>query len=309
MKKDTIRLLLVIFSAVLLFFICDNALYITLRYGLDKHYGLNEKASILAIGNSHILYSLDESLLEDSLCKSVALFSRIGINTPDKLMMSRYYLNHPCSDSLRCVIYELNFYSFKDDGNSQNSYKLAYPFMGDSVVDSYLRQYDSFCDHWLHRFVRSYRFQSHDVYHDAFIGLFNFDSYNRKDVFSPSEYARFLADNPPVNTQRPLNPKLINVFDETINEFTSRGIDVILLQTPLAKPYEATLQPQFDTVTDLFHDYASRHPHVYFLRVNPDYSNDSSLFFDRHHLNQKGRHLLSTDLIHYLRHYQLPTHK
>lgn len=293
MKKR--RLITYVVVAFLLFFIGDRLVNTLLMSGVKNYYGLNQKADVLLIGHSHLMLSVDKQKLEKETGLKVSKYCREGVNVSDKKAMVDHFLNSGCADSLKLVLYGVDLATFTGEGLSQNSYMLFYPFMDDDGIDKYVKSQATASDYWLHKFVKTYRFTSDDMKNSAARGwLSNWSNlkYNQMDV---EAYKKRLRKGDERNIA--MNPDLMKEFDVTIKTLTSKGIKVVLVNTPtyiLLNQYEPE---KYDKMMTWFKYYANQNKLVEFWDFNPRYAGDYTIFSDRLHLNQKGQSVITKELI------------
>lgn len=290
---------IVVVCIVALFFICDILINIFMMKGVDNYYGLNQDPEILLIGHSHLMLATDKKRLENELGMKVSKYCREGVNVSDKKVMVEHFLNSGHADSLKYVLYGVDLATFTGDGLSANSYQLFYPFMGDEKVDAYVKSQATPTDYWLHKLVKTTRFNDDGLKNSAIRGwLSNWDNL-KTNVINVEAYKKKLANGDERSIK--MNKALMAQFEETVQEITSRGVKVILVNTPtldLLNDYEPD---KYQAMMDWFETFAEENDLVEFIDYNPKYASDYSIFSDRLHLNSKGQQVITTELINHIK--------
>lgn len=70
--------------------------------------------------------------------------------------------------------------------------------------------------------------------------------------------------------------------------FTSKGIKVILVNTPTLDLLNKYEPEKYFQIMNWFQEYADSDENIFFWDFNPQYQSDYNLFSDRLHLNRKG---------------------
>lgn len=279
---------------ILLFLGIDRGIGLLLNAGLERYFGLNQHSTVLLVGHSQLMLSTDKVTFEQQIGLPVSKYCREGVNVADREVMIRQFLASPYSDSLKVVLYGVDQFMFTGAGLSQNSYKLFYPFMSNRQMDTYIHTNaeDRF-DYWLHKEIWTTR------YSDALINssirgwLHNWDNYKfgqlqvealEKDIAEDKQrHIRF-------------DPELIAIFEQTLSELTERGIRVILVNTPIAKPLH-TYEPEAYQKIETYFLELAQSPLIDYWDLNPDFSARYELFFDAVHLNDKGQKIVNQYLV------------
>ena len=146
----------IILLAFLTFFILDSLIGIVLTNGLEKYYGLNTDSEVALVGHSQLMLGVDKNLLEKELMIHVTKYTREGVNVADRQIMIRQLLDK--NPHLKTIIYGIDAWSFTGEGLSANSYTLFYPFLGNKEVDKYVKTQAGFGNYWLHKLIKTARF-------------------------------------------------------------------------------------------------------------------------------------------------------
>lgn len=292
------KLSILILSFLVLFFIVDNVVNCLMMKGIENYYGLNQQSKILLIGHSHLMLATDKKRMELELGMKVSKYCREGVNVTDKKMMVEHFLNNGYSDSLKYVLYGVDLATFTGSGLSENSYKLFYPFIDDTYVNAYIRSQADVSDYWLHKLIKSSRFNDDGMRNSAVRGWCNnWDNFktNRIDL---ETYKRKLAngDERRIN----MNEVLISQFTETVKMLTDRKIYVILINTPTLDLLNEFEPEKYAKIMQWYQTFANENEYVDFLDFNPQYSSDYSIFSDRLHLNRSGQQVITDEIVKYL---------
>lgn len=293
--KRAYKILSQIFVVVVVLVALDCIIDRVMLHGVNRYYGFDQKSNILLIGHSHLMLATDKAKLERGTGLKVSKYCREGVNVSDRKVMVDHFLADTNIDSLKYVLYGVDLATFTGDGLSMNSYKLMYPFMGNDSIDKYIKGQASGSDYWLHKLVKSSRYNDDGLKNSAIRGwMSNWDNmkFNTIDI---NAYKRQIANGKERHLK--MNPELMKQFDSTIKELSERGLTVILVNTPtldLANNFDAE---NYDKIMNWFHNYADSHDNVYFWDYNPKYSSDYGIFSDRIHLNRKGQEIITDELI------------
>lgn len=141
--------------------------------GIDNYYGLNQPSEILLIGHSHLMLATDKERLEKETGMKVSKYCREGVNVTDKKVMVEHFLGSGNTDSLKYVLYGVDLATFTGTGLSQNSYMLFYPFIDDKHMGPYIKAQANTADYWLHKLVKSTRFNEDGIKNSAGRGCLN----------------------------------------------------------------------------------------------------------------------------------------
>lgn len=293
------KIILTAVIAVCAFFIIDNIINYVMMRGVDNYYGLNQSSEILLIGHSHLMLSVDKERMEDSLGMKISKYCREGVNVTDRKTMAEHFLHNGHADSLKYVLYGVDLATFTGDGLSKNSYLLFYPFMDNEYVGDYVKLQTDAEDYWLHKIIKSTRFNDEGLKNAAIRGwMNNWDNFKNK-VVDVNAYKKRLERGDERHIQ--MNAKLIAQFKETVELFTSRGVKVILVNTPTLYLLNQFEPEKYDEMIRWFQEYADSEELVEFMDYNPKYSEDYTIFSDRLHLNRKGQQIITDELIDYIK--------
>lgn len=273
----------------------DNIVNYALINGANHNYGLDQDSEILLIGHSHLMLATDKERLERETGMKVSKYCREGVNVTDKKIMVEHFLNSGYADSLKYMLYGVDLATFTGDGLSKNSYMLFYPFMDDPSIAEYIKLQASPTDYWLHKLVKSTRFNDDGMKNSAARGWLNTWVNLKTNTIDVEAYRQRLANGDERHIQ--MNPELMRQFDETIKIVTDRGVKVILVNTPTLDLLNQFEPEKYETIMKWYADYADANPLVDFLDFNPQYESDYSLFSDRLHLNNKGQQVITGELV------------
>ena len=295
MNKNTKRILFIILLAVVIFVAADWALDLAMMRGVNNYYGLNQNSDVLLIGHSHLMLATDKQRLEKETGLKVSKYCREGVNVTDRETMIDHFLHNGHADSLKTVLYGVDLYTFTGSGLSKNSYQLFYPFIDNADVDKYLRKEASPTDYWLHKLVRSTRFNNDGLKNSVWRGWAdNWDNF-KTNTLDAEAYGKRIAKN---GAQRPeLNDTLISTFKRSVDNLTKRGVKVVLVNTPTIDILNKATGEDYERVMNVYREMADKNPLIDFWDFNPKYAGDHSIFSDAIHLNTKGQEIVTTELI------------
>lgn len=277
------------------FFLLDFALDRVMIRGVNNYYGLNRDSQLLLIGHSHLMLATDKQRLENETGLKVSKYCREGVNVIDREAMIKHFLNSGHADSLQTVLYGVDLYTFTGSGLSKNSYSLMYPFIDNPDVDRYIRSEASPTDYWLHKIVRTTRYNNDGLKNSVWRGWSdNWDNF-KTNTINADKYAAGIAKKgvQPIE----LSPELIEIFKRSVDNLTKRGIRVVLVNTPTIDLLNKSIGDSYDEVMSIYRDMAKQNQLVEFWDFNPEFSSDHSIFSDAIHLNTKGQRLITNELI------------
>lgn len=279
--------------ALVVLFIIDYTGHKILKYGLDKGMGLNEHSKVLIIGHSQLMMGLDKSTMEEVLQCKVTKHTRTGVGIGVRMMMTDMYVNSEYSDSLKCVVLAVDPFSFNDEGLSQNSFMLFYPWMDEPNVNEFIHQSTDDVTYWGHKIFRLSRY-SDDLIKQSFRGWKN-DDQNYKTISLTDD----VYDRGKDKWERPIkfDQTLMHNLEETIKHITLKGIHVVLLQAPSYYKLTENQQESYEKIETYFRSIAEGSPLVEFIDYDKIYNRHSELFFDPLHLNVEGQKLMTKRLI------------
>ncbi|MDH8700988.1 hypothetical protein M2138_000326 [Dysgonomonadaceae bacterium PH5-43] len=296
MKKNKIVRAVLIFVTVLI--IINFALGRILLEGVNKFYGLNQFSEVLMIGHSMLMLSVDKEMLENKTELSVSKYTREGVNVIDRYTMTKQYLESPYSDSLKYVLYGVDQFTFVGSGLSENSYKLFYPFMDNDVINDYVKiSEDTKLDYFIHKVFSLTRYS--DVLINASQRGWRGDYSNLKKGTLDIESLKMQMETGTSHHNRAItiDENLLVVFDETLKMITDRGVNVILVQTPVVDVLNEVDKDGYAKVANIFTSYTENNELIEYWDLNYKFSSDYSLFFDAIHLNPKGQREITEEVI------------
>lgn len=298
-KSKSHRIAIIVVMTIIIFVAVDLIVSAFMMHGIDKYYGLDRKSEILLIGHSHLMLATDKARMEKELGVPVSKYCREGVTVSDRLTMVRHFLDNGNADYLRCVLYGVDLYSFTGEGLSANSYKLFYPFLDNPDVDKYVKEEANASDYWLHKLIRSTRFNDDGLKNSAFRGWFNNWDNMKFNTIDVESYRKQLAKGGERSIE--MNDTLITQFKQTVKLLTDKGIKVVMVNTPTLDLLNGYQPDKYSRMIDWFREYASTDSLIYYWDYNPAFSGNHTIFSDRLHLNSRGQQLITTQLISNLR--------
>ena len=266
--------------------------------GLNRFYGLNQKSDILLIGHSHLMLSVNKDQLEQGTGLMVSKYTREGVNVLDRYYMIKQFLDSKNSDSLKVVFYGVDQFVFVQSGLSMNSHKLFYPFIAESSIEQFIKENENRkLDYYKYKFFPLTRYS--DILINASLRGWRNDFANYKsgniDVESYKQYMRN-KDNQ-FDRDLQIDSELFAYFEKSVNLITEKGIKVILVNTPIIDILNNSDPAAYESVIQIYKDYAASHELVDYWDFNPDFSNNFSIFYDPIHLNAGGQEIITSEVI------------
>ncbi len=291
---SSLILKLVILISIVL--VIDRAAASFLRDGMDKRFRIDRGASVLCVGNSHTVDGIDEELLEQGLGVPVAKYSYRGFTTFDRLAMIRHYVSRS-PGSLRLVVYDVDDHTFTSGPRDLKTYTNLYPYMGNSEIRRHIKEsagswgeYASRDCLWMLRY-------SPDLRNFALGAYLHKRNIHTGEV-SPAEISADIAREGREYGAIRIDPDNTRCFEEMIRFVRSQGAVLILLYIPVTDRWNAMVDKEkHRKVVTMLEGYASRDNGVLFLNYKEAYEHRHDLFYDRTHMNSKGRELLTRALL------------
>lgn len=276
----------------LAFFLVDALAGFILTSGLERYYGLNTDSEIALVGHSHLMLGVNKQLLEDELNVPIAKYTREGVNIADRHIMIQQLLSQ--NPKLKTVVYGIDAWSFTGEGLSANSFTLFYPFIGIKEVDEYVKNLAGFSNYWLHKLVKTTRFNE-GLISGALRGyLKNWDNlkYGELDVEN-------LRKEIEAGHFRKINnsDENIEILKQTIKVLDDRGISVILVYVPTIDLYNEAEPEKFEASLAIINGFKKEFQNVRVLNYLEPFSHNYDLFFDPIHMNPKGQKKVTLKLI------------
>ena len=295
MKQNILYLLFVLIG----FCIADFGIERFFLHGVKESYGLNQHSLMLIIGHSHIMLATDKVRMEKELGIKISKYTREGVNVSDRKVMVKQYIDSPYSDSLKICLYGVDLCTFTGEGLSQNSYKLFYPFIDEPDFSAYIRLQADASDYWTHKLVRSSRYNDDGLKNSSITGWLHNWSNRKTGQIDIETYKKRLANGKERHIK--MNEELMAVFMETVEMMTSRGIKVILVNTPTLDLLNDFEPDKFAQMVAWFENYAAQNELVEYWDFNPEFASRHDLMYDRLHLNVKGQEVITDTIINMLK--------
>lgn len=286
--------ILLIVCSILAFFALDLSISKFLRRGLDRYFGLDQNSEVLLVGHSHLMLAVDKEMLEDSLDCKISKYCREGVDVATRFRMLCHYLSLPDKDSLKVVIYGVDQYMFNPTGLSANVHKLFYPFMDNDEIDSFIKEESDFQDYWLHKAVKTAGYSDGLINSSIRGWLGNWSNFKIGTV--DIESIRKGKSGKQLRSIS-VDMQLKKIFESTLNMLVSKGIDVVLLNTPIVREYNESEPEKRDEIIDYFQTQAAFSEHIYYWDLNPKYSERYDLFYDPIHINNIGQPVLTKEIV------------
>lgn len=287
MKKNILRVLISIIVLILI----DFFGHCVLKHYCEKSFGLNQHSKVLMLGHSHIAMGINAEMIEKVFDCKVTKYSRAGVDIHSRCLMGYQYLNSSYSDSLRLVIFGVDPHTFTTEGLSENSHKLFYPWMDSKQYDELIRKYDSSGEYLFHKIFKLSRYDQ-DLYTSVLKGALGSNDENLKTNGLPTgkDYESQKG------TVICFNESLMKDFEKTIDDISLRGINVLLVQTPIAKFVLNGQDENYKKITDYYQSIADKYDNVYYINFTGDIHADYDLFFNPTHVNVRGQKVFTERL-------------
>lgn len=276
------KILLSILTFGILFFIIDWGIARFFQYGVDKYFGLNQKADILLIGHSQMLRGCSNTLMEKELQCKVSKYCREGVTIRNRAAMIEHFYSIEGNEHVPFVLFGVDFNLFNETDLSINSHKIFYPFMDIPTMDKMIREFDSPYDYWLHKCVRTARYNDFIIYRSIRGWLNNWDVIDRK-VISQERW----ATRPGWQIYRPAHA--VKQFTDTVDFILSRGSCLVLVHPAAAESWRKYDPQAYEEMVNFYKSIADNHPKIEYLDYNPQLSDKREYFSDPIHLNAQGQ--------------------
>ena len=290
--KNLKKVLKTITFAIIIFFISDTLIGIVLTNGLKKYYGLNTNAEIALVGHSQLMLGVDKKMLEKELKMPVAKYTREGVNVADRQIMIQQLLKQ--NHNLKTIIYGIDAWSFTGKGLSANSYTLFYPFLGNKQVDEYVKAQAEFSNYWLHKLIKTSRFNELLI-SGSFRGYLRNWSNLKFGHIDTTKLKKEIANGDFRGIEN--STRNINTLRQSIKVLDEKNIKVILLFLPTVDLLNNAEPKKFKETLKIFNNLEKEFSNLTILNYLESYSHDYSLFFDPIHMNPKGQKRLTSQLI------------
>lgn len=290
------RLTLKIVIMAVLVLALDHAAASFLKNGLDKRFRLDRGASVLCVGNSHTVDGIDEQLLENGLGVPVAKYSYRGFTTFDRLAMIQQYVSQN-PGTLRLVIYDVDDHTFTCGRQDMKTYTNLYPFMGNSEINRHImKSAGSWGEYASRRCLWMLRY-SPDLRNFALGAYFN-NRNIRSGKVSVDEIMGDIAREGKEYGAIRIEPDNTRCFEEIIRFVRSQGAVLAFVYIPVTDLWNAMVDKErHRQAVAMLERYASQDSGVILLNYKEAYEHKHELFYDRTHMNIKGRELLTRALL------------
>lgn len=288
-KNKAIRIIILF---LILFFVFDFFISVFLRNGLEKYYGLDTEAKIALIGHSHLMLGIDKVQIENALGHKVAKYTSEGVNVANRKLMIEHLLNK--NYKIETIIYGVDAWMFTGEGLSKNSHVLFYPFLGDSLIDTFVKKSAPNIEYWTRKLIKSTRYSEGLISSSVrgFFGKWDNFKYGAVDIdrlktsIENDEFRK-------IDTSK----ENIQIFSETIQLLQNKEIEVILLYVPTLDIINQVENEKFKETLQIFRDFEHQFQNIKFINFLEPFSHQYDLFFDPIHLNPKGQRVITNKLI------------
>lgn len=274
-------------SFIVLFFLIDFGISQVLLIGVNKYFGLNSDSDILLNGSSMTLAGFDKRIIENSLHKKVAFYSRNGVSLADRnAMLHHFYSNNTKKTAL--TVLEVNPLLFSKKVTAENVYMLFLPFMDDSSMNDLIRKNTDFKEYFTRKYIRCSRFNTDliSLSIKGFLGVYDNKKSQQLDD-KVLEGLRSKENMVPVD----FDLKKVMLFNETIKLATANSNKVVLVNMPIFSTKMKTFKKsEYDVFLSFIKQFSRDNKNVVFLDLNQlEITNNPKLFSDPLHLNSNGQ--------------------
>lgn len=278
---------------IMLFLAIDFVISKVLIEGLNRYFGLNEKADVLINGSSMVMNGFDRYELGKIIDLDVASYSHEGVSLVDRqAMLQHFYDNYKCD--VKTIIFEIHPLIFSSYIRSKNVYTIFYPFMDVDNIDYYIKERASEKEYWVHKIIRTSRFDSNKLITVArgYLGVFGSFKTNVLDKERVDKNLHGVVN------EIVIAPQKQELFEEIMQMIESNNSRALLVMMPMYdSKFKTFPKDDYKELCFYFEDFCSRKDGFEFLDLNIDsITTNAQLFFDDVHLNVKGQKVV-TDIV------------
>lgn len=279
---------------LLLFFSIDYLVSIVRFSELKKPFSLEQAPQILINGSSMSGSGFSIVEIEERSSLEIASYIREGVSVVDRdAMITHFFQMYP--EGIETVIYEVNPVLLSGVKTAENVYTHFYPFMDDSSIDQYIRESATPREYYIHKFIRTSRFDSRSFI-GIVAGLFRVPDDLKTNALDESTLEPLIAEKG--SEEIVINEYNREVFENSMNTISSHHANIILVMMPMHYvKLQTFVEEDYKKLCSYFQDYSSSKSHVSFLDMNQDSMiYDSGNFSDPLHFNASGSRYI-TDII------------
>lgn len=279
---------------VFLFLLFDFLLSLFLLSGLNKYFGFRNNPEIVINGSSMSMAGFNREEISFKTKRAVAAYAMEGVSVFERQAMLRHFFQmYP--QGVKVVVYEVNPLIFSSVKIAENVYTSFYPYMDDITIDDFIKSSSDLTDYWIHKIIRTSRFDSRLIRLILMGYLNKFDNLKTNQL-DPSSISQLIDQKGEVEIQ--MEQDNIEVFENTINLIHSNHAKTILVMMPM---YYAKLETfnsdDFRKLCGYFEDFSSKKENISFMNLNQDsLIYNSGYFSDPLHFNVYGQSKI-TDLV------------
>ncbi|MCG2590797.1 hypothetical protein [Rhodohalobacter sulfatireducens] len=275
-----------------LFLGADYLVHKGIQTGLEKYYGISSENEIAFVGHSHLMLGVDKERFEEEIGKKVSKYTIEGVNVYDRYLMLNHLMDE--NKNLKTIVYGVNPWMFTGSGLSENSYQLFLPFMNNELIGNYVKKEMDGFEYWQKKIIKSSRYNERLVSGSmrGYLGIWSNLKFGNLD---PEKYRKRIENG----DYRQINSLETNrnIFEKSINELTSQGINVVLLYVPTTDLYNDLEPREFSNELDYFRKIEKENDRVLYFEYLNGWESNYDLFFDPIHLNPEGQALLTEQFI------------
>lgn len=279
MKILAVKILLIISIVLSL----DRMVSAYLKDGIDSYYDLNKNADIVFIGHSRTETGIDTKIVQSILNIPVAKYAVSGTDIYAHFAMLKQYCNRNLHRKPVSIVFNIDKNYLVGESPSKNISTLFYPYMDDVGIKEYV--YDnksSFSSYAEKKVFHLLRFV--EVRNNSLRGLLG----ETKNYEWRMEAANSPVKNKIKKQENTSSQTKINLLNSMIDYAQRLDIKVIFVDIP-----DAEVVLGEETYSAIVRDIAAKKG-VCYINISKEFTKRYELFFDKNHLNVKGRTIFST---------------
>jgi hypothetical protein len=277
---------------LLLFIVLDYAISTILLKGLNKYYGIEQKADILINGSSMAMSGFNRTTLEKLTNKEIANYSHEGVSIDERLAMINYFF-HKNPESVTTVIYEVNPLIFSGINTAANVYTIFYPYLDDRFIDRFVKERAGSKDYFIHKIIRTKRFDARLIPNifKGYLGKYENLKTNMLDTANLSPIAARKG-----KTEVIMGKSAIETFENTMDVLRSHNSRIILVMMPMYYlKFQTFNSAGYQNLCMYFAEYCSSGEGIDFVDLNRDsLIYNASYFSDELHFNIYGQQQITS---------------
>lgn len=276
-----------------------------------NHFGkMNQRADILILGSSNILWAIDSEELSGGLQKKVDMFSLAGGTMEFRYYFLKDYLDKHKENPPKLILFHTDRFAFNKKRYGDESYKSLQGYYHSGLFREYLNyKWQGSFDSYMKKLFKSYSLNSeaYFIYSKMFdklpitLALVSpLYSQETNQSGTPQEESK-------IEDWKKLygDPKEFLDFDEGFVKHFELSVELmkkypevqfLLLETPMIEFFDESL---FDPTRNYFR--GAEASHIKYVYINDErFKTDERLYYDASHFNLIGRNFYTSELKKYL---------